>query len=317
MENVIIIGSGPAGYTAALYTARGNLNPLVLAGDPLMGQEYLPGGQLMTTTEVENYPGYADGVTGPAMMDDLRKQCERFGARVENKTVTKVDLSKRPFTVWCEDQSYQAKSIIIATGASAKYLGIPSEQKFMNMGVSACATCDGALPRFRNNAVVVVGGGDTAMEESLFLANYASKVHVVHRRDKFRASQIMADRALKHPKIVAEWDSVIDEIVGDDDNGVSAVRIKNVKTGAAKTIDCTGYFAAIGHKPNTDLFKGVLDMDETGYLITKPDSTYTKIDGVFAAGDVKDRVYRQAVTAAGSGCQAALDAERWLAGHGI
>jgi thioredoxin reductase (NADPH) len=312
MENVIIIGSGPAGYTAALYTARGNLNPLVLAGDPVMGQEYLPGGQLMTTTEVENYPGYPDGVTGPAMMDDLRKQCERFGARVQNKTVTKIDFSKRPFTVWCENEEFESKSIIIATGASAKYLGIPSEEKFMNMGVSACATCDGALPRFRNQPVVVVGGGDTAMEESLFLANYSSKVHIVHRRDKFRASQIMADRALKHPKIAPEWDSVVEEILGNDDTGVTGVRVKNLKSGKVREIACTGYFSAIGHKPNTDLFKGVLDMDETGYLITKPDSTYTKIEGVFAAGDVKDRVYRQAVTAAGSGCMAAIDSQRWL-----
>ncbi len=312
MENVIIIGSGPAGYTAALYTARGNLNPLVLAGDPLMGQEFLPGGQLMTTTEVENYPGYPEGVTGPDMMDDLRKQCERFGARVQNKTATKVDLSKRPFTVWCEDEKLETKSIIIATGASAKYLGIESEQKFMNMGVSACATCDGALPRFRNKPVVVVGGGDTAMEESLFLANYASKVHIIHRRDKFRASQIMADRAVKHPKIVAEWNTVIDEVLGNDGTGVTAVRIKDVNSGKTRDIECTGYFAAIGHKPNTGLFKGVLDMDETGYLITKPDSTYTKIEGVFAAGDVKDKVYRQAITAAGSGCMAAIDCQRWL-----
>jgi thioredoxin reductase (NADPH) len=312
MENVIIIGSGPAGYTAALYTARGNLNPLVLAGDPMFGQEYLPGGQLMTTTEVENYPGYPDGVTGPKMMDDLRAQCERFGARVQNRTVTKVDFSKRPFTVWCDDDQFQAKSIIIATGASAKYLGIPSEQKFLNMGVSACATCDGALPRFRNKPVVVVGGGDTAMEESLFLANYASKVHIIHRRDKFRASPIMADRALRNAKIAVEWDSTIDEVLGNDDNGVTGVRIKNVKTGAQRQLDATGYFSAIGHKPNTDLFAGMLDMDDVGYLVTKPDSTYTKIPGVFAAGDVKDRVYRQAVTAAGSGCMAAIDCQRWL-----
>ncbi len=312
MENVIIIGSGPAGYTAALYTARGNLNPLVLAGDPLMGNQYLPGGQLMTTTEVENYPGYPEGVTGPEMMDDLRKQCERFGARVQNKTVTKVDLSKRPFTVWCDTEEFKAKSIIIATGATAKYLGLPSEEKLMNMGVSACATCDGALPRFRNKPVVVVGGGDTAMEESLFLTNYASKVHIVHRRDKFRASSIMADRAVKHPKVQVEWNTVVDEVLGNDNDGVTGVRLKDANTGATREIAATGYFAAIGHKPNTDLFAGVLDTDETGYLKTKPDSTYTNIPGVFAAGDVKDHVYRQAITAAGSGCMAAIDCQRWL-----
>jgi len=330
MENVIIIGSGPAGYTAALYTARGNLNPLVLAGDPLMGQEFLPGGQLMTTTEVENYPGYPEGVTGPEMMEDLRKpgypegvtgpemmedlrkQCERFGARVQNKTVTKVDLSKRPFTLWCEDEKLETKAIIIATGASAKYLGIDSEQKFLNMGVSACATCDGALPRFRNQPVVVVGGGDTAMEEAMFLTNYASKVHIIHRRDQFRASKIMADRALNHPKISAEWNSVVDEVLGDDDTGVKSVRIKDVNTGVTRELPATGYFAAIGHKPNTALFAGVLDMDDTGYLKTQPDSTYTNIEGVFAAGDVKDKIYRQAITAAGSGCAAAIDCQRWL-----
>src|SRR5262245_4974599 len=217
MENVIVIGSGPAGYTAALYTARGNLAPLVLAGDPLMGAQFLPGGQLMTTTEVENYPGYPEGVTGPEMMDDLRKQCERFGARVQNKTVTKVDFSKRPFTIACESESFQTKTVIIATGAMAKYLGIPSEDRFLNMGVSACATCDGALPLFRNKPVIVVGGEDTAMEEALFLTNYASTVHIIHRRDKFRASPIMAKRALDHAKIAPEWDSVIDEVLGNDD----------------------------------------------------------------------------------------------------
>ncbi len=316
MENVIIIGSGPAGYTAALYTARGNLNPLVLAGDPLMGNQFLPGGQLMTTTEVENYPGYPEGVTGPEMMEDLRKQCERFGARVQNKTVTKVDFSKRPFTVWCDAEELKAQSIIIATGATAKYLGLPSEQTLLNMGVSACATCDGALPRFRNKPVVVVGGGDTAMEEALFLTNYASVVHIVHRRDKFRASPIMAERAMKHPKIHVEWDTTVDEVLGNDNDGVTGVRLKHMKTGALRQLDATGYFAAIGHKPSTDLFTGILDMNETGYLKTKPDSTYTNIEGVFAAGDVKDHVYRQAITAAGSGCMAAIDCQRWLEANG-
>jgi len=312
MEQVIIIGSGPAGYTAALYAARGNLNPLVLAGDPVSGPEFLPGGQLMTTTEVENYPGYPDGVTGPQMMEDLRKQCERFGARVENKTVTSVDLSDRPFTVVAGEESWRTASVIVATGASAKYLGIPSEEKFMNMGVSACATCDGALPRFRDKPLVVVGGGDTAMEEAMFLTRFASRVHVVHRRNELRASKIMGDRAMANEKISFEWDSVVEEILGDDTCGVTGVRIKNVNTGETRELECAGYFSAIGHKPNTDLFAGVLDMDETGYLHTKPDSSYTNIEGVFAAGDVKDAVYRQAVTAAGTGCMAAIDCQRWL-----
>ena len=310
MENVLIIGSGPAGYTAALYTARANLAPLMLEGEP--SKDILPGGQLMTTTEVENYPGYPEGVTGPRMMEDFKKQAERFGTRFLYETVTKIDFNARPFKVYSETQSWEAKSIIVATGATAKYLGIPSEEKYMNRGVSACATCDGALPRFRNKPVVVVGGGDTAMEEALFLTNFASKVHIIHRRDTFRASKIMADRALAHAKISPEWDSVVDEVLGDEKTGVTGVRIKNLKTNETREIACTGYFAAIGHKPNSDLFKGVLDMDETGYLITKPDSSYTKIEGIFAAGDVQDKIYRQAITAAGSGCMAAIDCTRWL-----
>ncbi len=310
MENVLIIGSGPAGYTAALYTARANLSPLCLEGEP--GQDMLPGGQLMTTTEVENYPGYPDGVSGPKMMEDFKKQAERFGARFEYKTATKVDFSSRPFKVWSGDELFEARSVIIATGASAKYLGLESEQYFLNRGVSACATCDGALPRFRNKPLVVVGGGDTAMEEALFLANFASKVHVVHRRDQFRASKIMGDRVLKHPKITVEWNSVVEEILGNDQDGVTGVRLKDVKTGETREISCAGYFAAIGHKPNTDIFQGILDMRENGYLITKPDCTYTNIEGVFACGDVRDPVYRQAVTAAGNGCMAAIDATRWL-----
>ena len=228
MENVIIIGSGPAGYTAALYAARSNLEPLMLEGEP--SQDILPGGQLMTTTEVENYPGYAEGVTGPQMIEDFKKQCGRFGTRFLYKTVDRVDFSDRPFKIYSGDETWEARSIIVATGATAKYLGLESEERFMNMGVSACATCDGALPRFRDKALVVVGGGDTAMEESLFLTNYASTVHVIHRRDEFRASKIMADRVLAHEKIVVEWDSVVDEVLGDDEGGVSGVRIKNVKT---------------------------------------------------------------------------------------
>ena len=313
MENVIIIGSGPAGYTAALYTARANLEPLLLEGE--LSQEILPGGQLMTTTEVENYPGFADGVTGPDMMDIFKKQSKRFGTKVLSKTVTKVDFSLQPFKVWARDEVWEARSIIIATGANARYLGLESEEHFKNRGVSACATCDGALPRFRNKPVVVVGGGDTAMEEALFLANFASRVHVVHRRDKFRASPIMANRALAHEKIAVEWNSVVDEVLGDDAQGVTGVRLRDVNTGEKRDVPVTGYFAAIGHKPNTDLFKGILDMDATGYLITKPDSTYTSIDGIFAAGDVQDHVYRQAITAAGTGCMAAIDATRWLESH--
>jgi thioredoxin reductase (NADPH) len=310
MENVIIIGSGPAGYTAALYTARANLSPLVLEGE--LSKDVLPGGQLMTTTEVENYPGFPNGVTGPELVDLFKKQAERFGARCVYKTVTSVDFSMQPLTVRSTDEAWETKSAIIATGATARYLGIESEQRFMNRGVSGCATCDAALPRFRSKPVVVVGGGDTAMEESLFLTKFAGRVHVVHRRDKFRASKIMGDRVCSHEKITVEWNSVVDEVLGNDKDGVTGVRIKDVNTGATREIACVGYFAAIGHKPNTDLFAGVLDMDETGYLKTKPGSSYTNIPGVFAAGDVQDRIYRQAVTAAGSGCAAALDCTRWL-----
>ncbi len=310
MEKVIIIGGGPAACTAALYCARANLEPLCLEGE--FSQEILPGGQLMTTTEVENFPGYPEGVTGPELMADMKKQAERFGTRFVQKTATKVDFSQTPHKLWVGDELFEAKTVIIATGATARYLGLESEQRFLNKGVSACATCDGALPRFRGNTVVVVGGGDTAMEESLFLANFAGKVHVVHRRDKFRASKIMGERVINHPKIIVEWNSVVDEILGTDQDGVTGVRLKDTQTGEARELSCTGYFAAIGHKPNTDLFKGMLDMDETGYLVTKPDSAYTNVPGVFACGDVQDKTYRQAITAAGSGCMAAIDATRWL-----
>lgn len=310
MENVIIIGSGPAGYTASLYAARANLSPLLLEGE--LSQTVLPGGQLMTTTEVENFPGFPKGVSGPELMDLFKKQAERFGTRFLYKTATSVDFASRPLKVMSGDETWEAKAVIIATGATAKYLGIESEQRFMNRGVSGCATCDGALPRFRNKPLVVVGGGDTAMEEALFLVSFASRVHVVHRRDKFRASKIMGDRVVAHQKITVEWNSTVDEVLGNDKDGVTGVRLKDVKTGQTREIECAGYFAAIGHKPNTDIFKGILDMDETGYLITKADSTYTNIPGVFAAGDVQDRVYRQAITAAGSGCMAAIDCTRWL-----
>lgn len=310
MEQVIIIGSGPAGYTAALYCARADLKPLCLEGEP--SKDVLPGGQLMTTTEVENYPGYPESVTGPDMMDDFKKQAGRFGARYEYKTVTKVDFSKHPFKLWCGDDVYETHAVIIATGATAKYLGLDSEQEFMNRGVSACATCDGALPRFRDKPLVVVGGGDTAMEEALFLTKYASKVHVVHRREELRASKIMGDRAQNHDKIQFEWNSVVDKILGDDENGVTGVHLKDVHTGETRELACAGYFAAIGHKPNTDVFHQILDMDESGYLLTRGKSACTNIEGVFAAGDVQDSVYRQAVTAAGTGCMAAIDATRWL-----
>ncbi len=310
MEHVAIIGSGPAGYTAALYTARANLEPLCFEGE--QSPDITPGGQLMTTTEVENYPGYPDGVDGPKMMEDFRRQAERFGTKYLYKTVTKVDLTRSPFTLWSDDDSWQAKTVIIATGATAKYLGIPSEEKYMNRGVSACATCDGALPRFRDKPLVVVGGGDTAMEEAIFLTNYASKVHIVHRRDAFRASKIMADRALKNPKIQVEWNSTIDEVLGEEKAGVTGVRVIDVNSGETRDIEAVGYFSAIGHKPNTDVVRDWLDTNEAGYLVCKSGSTYTKIDGVFACGDVQDPIYRQAVTAAGSGCMAAIDATRWL-----
>lgn len=315
MENVVLIGSGPAGFTAALYLSRAKLDPLMFEGE--ISQEILPGGQLMTTTEVENYPGFPAGVTGPELMDLFKKQAERFGTRILGKTVTRVDLSGRPFTIYSGKESWQAKAVVIATGATAKYLGLPSEAKYLNMGVSACATCDGALPRFRNKALVVVGGGDTAMEEALFLTNFASHVHVIHRRDKFRASKIMAERVLANPKITAEWNSTVDEVLGDGPSGVTGVRIRDIGSGATREIACAGYFSAIGHKPNTDLFKGVLDMDETGYLRTRPGTTLTNIEGVFACGDVQDKTYRQAITAAGSGCMAAIDCTRWIeAQHG-
>ena len=310
MENVIIIGSGPAGYTAALYTARADLNPLCLEGE--LSKTILPGGQLMTTTEVENYPGYPDGIDGPQMMVDFKKQAERFGTRFLQKTVTKVDFSGQPYKVYAGDETWESKAVIIATGATAKYLGLPSEAAFENKGVSACATCDGALPRYRNKPLVVVGGGDTAMEEALFLTKFASKVHVVHRRDKFRASKIMADRVINHEKTQIEWNTVIDEVLGTDADGVTGVRLKDANTGEIREVECVGYFAAIGHKPNTDVFAGIIDLHDNGYMKTKPDSTYTNVEGVFACGDVQDHVYRQAVTAAGSGCMAAIDATRWL-----
>ncbi|MES2770151.1 MAG: thioredoxin-disulfide reductase [Bdellovibrionota bacterium] len=300
-EKVIIIGSGPAGYTAAIYSSRANLAPILFEGDQ-------PGGQLMTTTDVENYPGFADGVMGPEMMQVFRKQSERFGTKMVSQMVEKVDFSKRPFKVWSDGKEYQAQTVIISTGATAKLLNIPSEKQFWGKGVSACATCDGAF--FKNVEVAIVGGGDTAMEEALFLTRYATKVHVLHRRDSFRASKIMADRVLNHEKIVVHWDSAVEEIGGD--RIVRWVKVKNLKNNSISELKVEGLFVAIGHKPNTDIFKGQLDMNETGYLVTKPGTTYTNVDGVFACGDVQDPIYRQAVTAAGTGCMAAIDSERWL-----
>ncbi|MCX7979322.1 MAG: thioredoxin-disulfide reductase [Bdellovibrionaceae bacterium] len=306
VENVIIVGSGPAGLTAAVYTARANLNPLVIEGEEA-------GGQLMITTEVENYPGFAHGITGPELIEVMRKQAARFGTRFITKNVTKVDLAERPFKVYINDKVHLSKALIVATGASAKWLGVPSESKYRNRGYSACATCDGAF--FKGVEVGVVGGGDTAMEEATFLTRFASKVYIIHRRDSFRASKIMVDRALKNPKIEVIWNTIVDDILGNEKN-VTGVRLKSTVDGRVWEKPLQGLFVAIGHKPNTDLFKGVLQMNESGYLITKPGSTYTNIPGVFAAGDVADHVYRQAITAAGTGCMAAIDCERWLESQG-
>ncbi len=305
VEKVIIIGSGPAGLTAAVYTARALLNPLMIEGEE-------PGGQLMITTDVENYPGFSEGVTGPELMDDMRKQAARFGTRFITRNVTKVEFSGHPFKVWVGNDLHLASSVIISTGASAKYLGLPSEKAFYNKGVSACATCDGAF--FKNVEVAVAGGGDTAMEEATFLTRFASKVYIIHRRDTFRASKFMVDKALKNPKIEPLWDTVVEEIVGD--KFVTGLKLKNLKTGQVTEKPIGGLFVAIGHKPNTELFRGILELDETGYIITRSHSSYTSIAGVFAAGDVQDHVYRQAITAAGTGCMAAIDAERWLEDQG-
>ncbi len=305
IENVIIIGSGPAGYTAAIYSSRALLKPLMFEGEDA-------GGQLMITTEVENYPGFPTGVTGPELMDHMRKQAERFGTRFIRKLVTKVDLKARPFKVWVGETMYLSKTVIISTGATAKYLGLPSEKAFYNKGVSACATCDGAF--FRDMEVAVIGGGDTAMEEATFLTRFAKKVYLIHRRDTFRASKIMADKALKNPKIEVIWNTAVEGIVGD--KFVTGAQLVDTVTGEKKLLPIQGFFLAIGHVPNTKVLEGQLRTDEAGYLITKPHSTYTDIDGVFACGDVQDHIYRQAITAAGSGCMAAIDAERWLEAQG-
>lgn len=305
-HKLIIIGSGPAGFTAALYAARANLNPVVFEG-------IQPGGQLTITTEVENYPGFVKGIMGPELMDIFRAQAQRFGAQSIYKIITKVDFSRRPFKLWADEDEYTADAVIVATGASAKLLGLPSEKEYMGYGVSACATCDGFF--FKNQKVIVVGGGDTAIEEATFLTKFASKVTIVHRRDTLRASKIMQEKAFKNPKIEFVWNSVVEEVLGTTVNGkksVTGVRLRNLKTNSVTEMQTDGLFMGIGHQPNTALFKGQLEMDEVGYLKLQGRSTRTNIPGVFAAGDVADSVYRQAVTAAGSGCAAAIDAERWL-----
>jgi thioredoxin reductase (NADPH) len=306
-HKVIIIGSGPAGFTAALYTGRANLNPVIFEG-------HQPGGQLMITTEVENYPGFEHGIQGPELMDVMRKQVHRFGAKSIYKFITKVDFSQRPFKMWTDDnEEYTSDTVIVATGATAKLLGLPTEQKFMGYGVSACATCDGFF--FKNQRVIVVGAGDTAMEEANYLTRHASEVTIIHRSQNFRASKIMLDRVKENPKIKFITDTVIEEVVGTEEDfkkTVTGVKLKNVVTGEVTDYPVEGVFIAIGHKPNTDIFNGILDMDEVGYLITKKTSSETNIPGVFACGDAQDSIYRQAVTAAGTGCMAAIDAERYL-----
>ena len=307
---VIVIGSGPAGLTAALYTARANLSPIVFEG-------LQPGGQLTITTEVENYPGFPKGIMGPELMDLFRQQAKKFGAESVFQEVTSVDFSSRPFKIVSDGTTYFGDTIVVSTGATAKLLGIPSEHEYMGYGVSACATCDGFF--FKNQHVMVIGGGDTAMEEATYLTKFASKVSVVHRRNELRASKVMQARAFSNPKIEFVWDSAVDEVLGKNEGGrksFTGVRLRNLKTGTITEFACDGLFLAIGHQPNTKLFEGVLDMDAVGYLITKPHSTETNVAGVFAAGDVADPTYRQAVSAAGSGCMAAIDAERFLVHHG-
>ncbi len=305
-RKVIIIGSGPAGLTAALYTARANLNPIVFEGSQ-------PGGQLTITTDVENFPGFPEGIMGPDLVDLFRKQAIRFGTECEYKTVTKVDFTKRPFSVWIGDSYYTAESVIISTGSTAKLLGLESEMELMGHGVSACATCDGFF--FKRKKVLVVGGGDSAMEESLFLTKFASEVHIIHRRDELRASKIMQRRVLENEKINVIWNSTLTKINGSVGKGVTGVQLQNSHTGEKTDMDCDGVFLAIGHTPNVSLFNGFLDTDEHGYLVTKDKTSKTNIPGVFVCGDVQDHRYKQAITAAGTGCMAAIDAERYIETH--
>lgn len=306
-HHVIIIGSGPAGLTAAIYTARASLAPLVIEGEPSSTSDQ-PGGQLMLTTEVENFPGFPDGIMGPELMVKFREQAARFGATYLTEKVTAVDFTQRPFKVWVREQEFTADSIIVSTGAQSLMLGLEAEQRLLGYGLSTCATCDGFF--FRGQEIAVVGGGDSAIEEATFLTKFASKVSLLVRRDELRASRIMQDRAMANPKIEIVWNTVVDELLGE--SKLEGAVVRDTKTGESRTLPVTGLFVAIGHRPNTDLFKGILDMEDTGYLITKPGSSYTNIDGVFACGDVQDHTYRQAITAAGSGCMAAIDAERWL-----
>ena len=313
MEKVTIIGSGPAGFTAALYAARANLEPLILEGFQSGG---IPGGQLMTTTEVENYPGFPEGgISGPDLMQKFRAQALEFGTRSFQEDVTEVDLASKPFKVRTTEREVETHSVIISTGATARRLHVPGEDTLWNRGMSACAVCDGALPIFRDKDLVVIGGGDSAVEEATFLTKFASKVYMIHRRDELRASKIMQERALSSSKIEVVWDSVLVDAEGED--LVTGARINNVKTGEESTIPCGGIFYAIGHDPNTAFLAGQVETDEQGYVVVTPGRTDTSVEGVFACGDVVDKIYRQAVTAAGTGCAAALDAERWLAGRGI
>ena len=306
-RNVIIIGSGPAGLTAAIYAARANLAPLVFEGE-LSSTSDQPGGQLMLTTDVENFPGFPDGVMGPELMTKFREQAARFGAELVAQKVTSVDLSERPFRVSVGENVHLAHSVIVSTGARSLMLGLEAESRLLGHGLSTCATCDGFF--FKGQEIAVVGGGDSAMEEALFLTKFAAKVTVIHRRDVLRASKIMQDRAFANPKIEFVWNSAVDDLLGTD--RLTGAVVRDLFSGETSTLPVTGLFVAIGHRPNTDLFKGVLDMDDNGYLVTKPGSTFTNIEGVFASGDVQDHTYRQAITAAGSGCMAAIDAERWL-----
>jgi thioredoxin reductase (NADPH) len=321
-EKLVIIGSGPAGWTAAIYAARANLQPLVIEGalteeNRLKGS--LPLGQLNLTTEVENFPGFPEGVMGPDLMFRMRQQAERYGTRIVTEDVVSIDLSKRPFRlVDSAGAETEAHAVAIATGASANYIGLESESRFKNKGVSACAVCDGALPRFRNKPLIVVGGGDSACEEGHYLTKFASDVHLVYRRprDKMRASPIMAERLLSNPKVKPHWSTVVDEVLGDDERGMTGVRLHNIVTGEKQTVEAPGMFVAIGHTPNTQFLKGQLQLDPHGFIVLPdPGRTYTSVEGVFAAGDVADPTYKQAITAAGMGCKAALDAERWLAAH--
>lgn len=303
MRNVVVVGSGPAGLTAAIYSARANLSPLVVEGRE-------PGGQLTLTTLVENFPGFPEGVMGPDLMENMRKQAQHFGADVVNGYVHKVDLRQSPFKVWYGDNEVEAKTVIISTGSSAKLIGIESERILMGHGVSTCATCDGFF--FRGKKIAVVGGGDSAMEEATFLTRFATEVNLIHRRDTLRASKIMQDRAINNPKINFIWNTVVEEVLGAPGTGVEGLRLVNVQTKQKSKLDVNGLFVAIGHNPNTDIFKGQIDLDERGYIRTQANSTRTNVPGVFACGDVQDPVFRQAVTAAGSGCMAAIEAERWL-----